>query len=118
MNTPQSDKSIEESIGNILDDFYAEAKNDPLQEAYGFISADAIKAINALISTQLQKQLDELESKLPEEIEEGDGWDIHFSNGKEKGKVRPCCPGDDIAYVHNQLRTQIRTAIQAMRESL
>jgi hypothetical protein len=46
----------------------------------------------------------------PAEIDEGDGWDIYFTqadikdidgNIVDKGKVRSCCPGDDIAYAHN-----------------
>lgn len=51
----------------------------------------------------------------PKEIEEGDGWDIHFANGKEKGKERSCCPGDDIAYAHNIALDQWE---QAIREAL
>jgi hypothetical protein len=52
-----------------------------------------------------------LVAEMPKKIEEGDGWDIYFTNGKEKGKVRSCCPGDDIAYVQNKAIDQFNTII-------
>lgn len=67
---------------------------------------------------QIQQLLEEC---APEEIEEGDGWAIHFSQsdtlgmgGKviKKGKARSCCPGDDIAYAHNQAIDQYKSNIR------
>lgn len=46
----------------------------------------------------------------PKELDEGDGWDIYFNDGKEdNGKKRSCCPGDDIAYAHNEAIKQYKS---------
>jgi hypothetical protein len=68
---------------------------------------------------------------LPKKIDEGDGWDIYFEssdkvrmgkNGKtrvvEKGKVRSCCPGDDIAYVQNKTVDDLTTAIEKVFDDI
>lgn len=49
----------------------------------------------------------------PKELDEGDGWDIYFNDGKEdNGKKRSCCPGDDIAYAHNEAIKQYKEALR------
>lgn len=75
-------------------------------------------ALQSIITQAKQQTCDDIVGLLPEEIEEEDGWDIYFTNGKEKGKVRPCCPGDDIAYAHNTCRTTTIKAINEYREGL
>lgn len=77
-----------------------------------------IEKVEALLSTQQISLLEEIKKQLPKEIEEGDGWEIFFSHGKEKGKVRSCCPGDDIAYVHNQYRKKALNVIKAKKKEI
>lgn len=88
--------------------------NAPREDAFKLIGDDAVEELVA----QIQQLLEEC---APEEIEEGDGWDIYFSQsdtlgmgGKviKKGKARSCCPGDDIAYAHNQAIDQYKSNIR------
>lgn len=51
--------------------------------------------------------LAELKSRLPKEIDDGDGWDIFFGPKRAKD----CCPGDDIAYAHNEALKAVDKAL-------
>lgn len=92
---------------------------------------DAVPEILQFIHTELtqthNKAVQQCLDALPEEWEEGDGWDIAFSQSSTtellpdgtkkvtKKKQRSCCPGDDIAYTRNMTIEQAKSNIERIK---
>lgn len=97
--TPSLDNQPD--LDELLED-YAEARA-------GYNSSDGKLKYLEKIAQAKEAILAWAESKAPKELDEGDGWDIYFNDGKkDNGKKRSCCPGDDIAYAHNEAIKQFK----------
>jgi hypothetical protein len=91
----------------------------------GLLGHDAGRAADFILADRA-RLLRKVEEAGPEDIDEGEGWEIYFEQADEvyakgkivrKGKVRSCCPGDDIAYAHNMASEKWRAALQSLRIS-